>query len=270
MKRSVLLPGILAAAATAAWAGLQAPRVATIRESDGMLRPVWGLAANLVTGDALPIGKVQAAAFSDSAGIVLSAGAIRLLTLDGVELGAYPTAETKPILSISGAASTAVAWLASEGKLIRWNGAAFIPTTIDAAQLPGPVIDVYLRNDKQTELLLGSGSKSLTRAAGDFGRGPMLNESSVPEASGNAIQVGPFLLFLDVNGLEVESPTGATKTLPIRETGLTYERAGKMCIHLMSVRGGRQWLLHLDGAEPGLSEIPQVLQSANASMEGAK
>lgn len=269
MKPSVILPGLMAAAAMVACAGPRTPRAATIREPDGTLRPVWGLPANLVTGDALPVGRVQAAAFSGSAGIVLSHGAVRVLTLDGVELGAYITAEVKPVLSILGDPNTAVAWLPSEGKLIRWNGSGFVATAIEPAALPGPVIDVYLKSGKQIQFLLGSTSNSLTRAAGGLKEGPVVNESSIPNAGSNAIQMGLSLLFQDARGLEIESPNGAMKTLPMRESDLVYERAGMNCIHVMSMHG-RQWLLHIDSAEPALSEIPQVFQSASVSIGDAK
>jgi hypothetical protein len=264
MKRSNLLAGFLVVASTAMWAGPRTPRVATIRESDGTLRPIWGLASNLVTGDALPIGKTEAAAFSDEAGIVLSRGAVRLVTLDGAELGAYATAEPTPVLSISGSANTAIAWLPSEGKLIRWDGTCFVSLRIDAAELPGTPVDIYLRDDRRVVFLLADGHGSLTRASAGLTEGPVNSEGSgVPPSCNNAIQIASLLMFQDAGSLRIESQKGVMKSLPFRETELRYERAGAMCIHL-AASNGRQWLLQLSGVEPVLSEIPAVYAAGEA------
>lgn len=270
MKRSIFLAGLLAMASTVMWAGPRKPRVATVREPDGTLRPVWGLAANLVTGDALPTGKVDAAAFSDAAGIVLSAGAVRLVTPEGVEIGAYSTSEQKPVLGIAGPANTAVAWLPSESKLIRWDGSSFVSSTIDAAELPGTPIDIYRGNDRQIEFLLANGRGSLTRASVSVTGAEVASDGSVPHGVDNAIQIGSSLVFQDADGLQIESQTGAIKSLSVRETKLSFERAGALCIHLTAAGNSRQWLLQLDGVEAVLSEIPAVPSSANVPAGDAK
>jgi hypothetical protein len=270
MKRSYFRPGILALASVAVWAGPHTPRMATIREQDGTLRPVWGIAANLITGDPLPIGIVQAAAFSNSAGIVLSEGAVRLLTPDGAEIGAYPTSETKPVLAISGLATTAIAWLPADGKLVRWDGSRFVAIRPDVAAIGGTVTDIYLRNDTHAELLVRTDDNSVTRATISLSERRVVHvEGGIPALKGNAIQLDSSLLFEDASGLEIESPSGSMKTLPMHEADLTYERAGASCIHL-SASDGRQWLLYMNGSEPALSEIAPVIQSTGSASGGAK
>jgi hypothetical protein len=230
---------------------------------------VWGLAANLITGDALPVEKVEAAAFSDEAGIVLSAGAVRMVTLEGVELGAYSTAESKPLLSISGSANTAIAWLPSEGKLVRWDRSSFVSSRIDSAVLPGTAVDIYLRDGRRVEFLLADGSGSLTRASVSLSGGSVSSDGSVPRGCHLAIRIGSFLVFQDADALQIESQKGVMKSLPLRETELHYERASAMCIHL-TASDGRQWLLQLDGIEPLLSEIPAAHSSAGVPAGEAK
>lgn len=270
MKRLHFLPGIFAVASITMWAAARTPRMATIREQDGTLRPVWGIAANLITGDSLPVGIVQTAAFSDSAGIVLSGGAVRLLTLDGAELGTYPTSEANPVLGISGPANTAVAWLPADSKLVRWDGSRFLAIKLDAAAIGGAVADIYLRDDTHAELLVRTAGMSMTRAHVLLGQGRVLDGAPAPVINGNTIQLGSALLFKDASGLEIESPNGSMKTLPMREADLTYERAGANCVHLLSASDGRQWLLYVGGPEPVLSEIAPVLQLTRNASGGAK
>src|SRR5277367_6692068 len=77
---------------------LAGPSVGVVHCPDGSLRVVYGLPANLIYGAMLGRG-VNAAAFSNSSGLVSRAGEIDYLSGDGAQISSYPTDEPSPLLS---------------------------------------------------------------------------------------------------------------------------------------------------------------------------
>lgn len=134
MNWKSLATGLLLSAAVALGAQqrttvpVAGPLIGVVHCSDGSLRDIYGLPANLLYG--APLGRgVDAAAFSSAAGLVLRSGQIEYLGTDGTVLSAYATDEPNPLLAVSpvGAVKTsgfavAMAWLPSSNLLLTWSG----------------------------------------------------------------------------------------------------------------------------------------------------
>ena len=149
-----LLPLGLILATSVMWAGSFAPRIGVVREPDGSVRPLLGLPANLIVGEPLSIDPALAAAFSDQAGLLLFSGRLELISLDGTVISSYPTGDTTAILDIADGPDTALAWLPSAGKLVRWDGRRFMDSAFDASRLGGSIRAVRLLDSAHAELLV--------------------------------------------------------------------------------------------------------------------
>ena len=262
-----LLPLGLILAASVMWAGSFAPRIGVVREPDGSVRPLLGLPANLIVGEPLSIDPALAAAFSDQAGLLLLNGRLELISLDGSMISSYPTGDITAILDIAGGPDTALAWLPSTGKFVRWDGRRFIDSPFDASRLGGSIRAVRLLDSAHAELLVAH-ADTLERIYISIADGSLVRSEPLPEAGESAFQTDSFLLFHDAFGLALRGPDGVMRTLPIPETDLLFEKSGKHWLHIISPSGARQWMLHLDPHNPVLSELPGA--PVAAATEAAK
>jgi hypothetical protein len=263
---------VLAVQAYSAQAGpvpLGAPLAGIVREPDRTLRPVYGVAGNLITGQPLPLVDVVAASFSDKAGIVLSSGAIKLINLDGTEQASYSTAESNPVLGISQGPETAIAWLPSEEKLIHWTSAGFVAAQIDASRFAGPVVQVEMIVPAAVDLWLSIQSDSIQHIRVSLSSGAVTPLETVTGVNLPILVAGSSLIFYDTEGLEIQSSQRQSRALPLNlsqteRAGLTFESASATWIHISSSSSARQWMLHLGASGPSLCALPAV-SSAQSS-----
>lgn len=249
---------------TAVWAGSLAPRIGAVREPDGSVRVLFGLSSNFIVGEPLPAGPALACAFSDRAGLLLAKGRLQLISPDGSVEGSYATDETNPILDITDGPDTAVAWLPTAGRFVRWNGRAFVDSVFDASRLAGSIRAIRLLDSDDAELLVTSG-ETLARVRISMPDGVPVHTEILPEAGEPAFQTDSFLLFHDASGLELHGPDGLQRRLPVPQTDLVFEKAGKDWVHITSPSAGRQWMLHIDERNPALSELPGLPSSMEAA-----
>ena len=269
MIHKVFPLGLMLGAAAVVWAGSLAPRIGAVREPDGSVRPLFGLSSNFVVGEPLPLGPVLAAAFSDKAGLMLRNGRIDLVSPDGSLVASYATGEAKPIFDVADGPETAIAWLPSAGRFVRWNGRKFIDSAFDATRLAGSIRAIDLLDSGHVELLVSNG-ETLERVCVAIAEGVPVRSEILPETGEPAFQTDSFVLFHDASGLELRWPDGAMRTLPIPQTDLVFEKSGKDWLHISSPSAGRQWMLHLDARNPILSELPGAPAVKPAPTEAAK
>jgi hypothetical protein len=268
MTKQILSVGLLAFAvqvcsAQTGSAPMGTPVAGIVREPDHTLHPVYGVAGNLITGQALPLHDVQAASFSDEAGIVLSSGAVKLVNLDGSERASYSTAESQPVLGISQGPETAVAWLPSEQTLIRWTSAGFAPLLLDASGLPGPIVEVRTIAPGTVDLWLQTQTNSIQHVRVSIANGAITTLQTTAGIIAPVVATKGSLIFYDADGLELQSAQSQSHTLPLNLSkaeisGLTFESASANWIHIASGSSGRQWMLRLGASGPSLCALPAV------------
>lgn len=270
MTKQILCVGVLALAVQARSAQtssgpLGTPVVGIVREPDHTLRPVYGVAGNLITGQPLALRDVRAVSFSDEAGIVLSSGAVRLVNLDGTERSSYPTAESQPVLSISQGPETAVAWLPSEQKLIRWASAGFVSLPVDASQLAGPIVALQMSAAASVDLWLRAQTDTIQHVRVSLPGGAIAPLETIAVDSPIFV-TGTALISYGADGLQIQSSPAQTHALPLNLSavelaGLTFERASSHWMHITSVLAGRQWMLRLGAPSPSLCVLPAAISS---------
>ncbi len=269
MTKQILCAGVLALAVQACSAQTSAaplgmPVAGIVREPDHTLRPVYGVAGNLIAGQPLALRDVEAASFSDQAGIVLSSGVVRLIDLDGTERASYPTAESQPVLSISQGPETAVAWLPSEQKLIRWTSAGFVSLPVEASQLAGPIVALQMSGPAAVDFWLRVQADGIQHVRVSLVTGAMVALETTTSISSAFSVAGGSLIFYDSAGLEIESSPAQTHALPLNLSaaelaGLTFERASSHWIHIASVSAARQWMLRIGAPGPSLCALPAAV-----------
>lgn len=258
MLKHIVCAAGMALATVAAPLPLRAPQVGVIRDAAHNLRPVYGFSGNLIPGDPLPIRDVLAASFSNDAGIVLTPGAIKVVTAAGAERGSYPTGEVQPVLGIAGAAETAAAWLPSEGKIIRWDGSAFREMPVSAADVPGPVVGIEMTDRDSIDLFIATQRDAVETFRLSLKTGAANRMSAYTGASGPVISAGQSVVFPSAEGLQVVSGVRPVESIALRDSQLTIEKAAPDWVHVTSQVTRRDWMLHIDRAHPMLSELPAV------------
>jgi hypothetical protein len=256
MRRYLLCAGLAACAAIAVSAPPTTPKAGIVREPDGTLRPVYGFSANLINGRPLPLRDVLAASFSDDAGLVLTSGALKLVGVDGSEWGSYSTTESHAVLGIADRPETAIAWLPGEQKFVWWTSSAFSALPFDSAQLPGPIVALEASVPGSVDVWTSSQAVAVQHLRVSLATGRISPLESTAGVGSKVLVADSILIFHDTEGLEVRSSAVRTRTLPLPLSDLTFEKASTHWIHISSISTGRQWMLHLAGADATLSEIP--------------
>ena len=257
---SVVCVSGLAPAASASSAP-QAPQAGTVRNADGTLRPLLGVASNLISGPPLALTGVVSAAFSNEAGLVQTATGVRLLNGHSREIGAFDSAEKGMVLSVTGNAESALIWSPASRKLLRWNGSAFADLALDESRLPGQVVDVEARG-AQVDFLVSDGAGNLQHLQWTAGAPGWTLVKAYAGVHGPALLAGDVLLYGTADGLEVEADN-SQKTFSLANEPLSLERASGDAVHVSAPSAHRDWILHLAGGRASISEIPAAPPSAD-------
>jgi hypothetical protein len=258
MLKHIVCAAGMALATIAAPLPLRAPQIGVIRDTAHNLRPVYGFSGNLITGDPLPVKDVLAASFSNEAGIVLTPGALKVVSVAGAERGSYPTQEVQPVLGIASSADTAAAWLPSEGKLIRWNGSTFTELPVSASDVPGPVVGIEMTDRDSIDLFISTQTDAIETFRLSLKTGATSRVAAYAGASGQAVPAGQAVVFPAAAGLQVASGVRPVESIALPDSHLTLEKAAPNWIHVTSPVDHRDWMLHVDHAHPTLSELPPV------------
>jgi hypothetical protein len=269
MLKQIICAASVALATIAAPLPLRAPQIGIIRDAAHNLRPVYGFSGNLITGDPLPIKDVLAASFSDDAGIVFTPGAVKLVTVNGEERGSYPTEEVQPVLSITGRADTAVAWLPLERKLVRWNGNAFAELPVSASDVPGPVVGLEMKDADSIDLFIENQANVVENLRVALGGG-VSRIKTYTGAGGQAVVAGQAVVFPSADGLQIASGTRPVESIALPDSHVTLEKASPNWVHVISPAIHGDWMLHIDRSHPTISELPAVQPLRMASEAGAQ
>jgi hypothetical protein len=254
-----------------AGAEIRAPRVGMVRQLDGKIRPVYGVAANLICGQASDPHSATAASFSDQAGLVLAGNRLVLQTLDGTVLGGFETSESHPLLAIESSPETAAVWLPASRKLLTWDGQSFVQARVDVLSLPGKAAAVRRVDRNTIEFLLDTADGNAARALVSTSTGAILQLTTLPGVSEPSFASSSSVVGQDDHQLVLQLNDGSRQRLPISGADLVFEKASSNWLAVTSKAAGRQWLVHIDKAGVDASELPQGLDaSAAARIEASR
>lgn len=234
---------------------ISVPKVGNARYPDGSLHRVQGLPANMIVTD-LPIDSAEAASFSDDGGLLSQHGKIRLLSAGFSILGEYPVTE-KPLLSMDGDPSSALAWLPNSHTLLHWNGSNFDAFGLAASDVGGRVTDIQ-SGTKQARLIVQQADDSVSAVTISLRNGNLVSSECLPGVRGYAFGQGFFMVYGSENELVVDNLRGYRRSVAIPAPDFVIERMSNNWLHLYSPSLQQNWALHLTQAELQLSLLPSV------------
>lgn len=259
MKRRIvywLLPLCVAGGLNAQ---VNAPQIGVARFPDHTLHRVFGIAANFIVGDPV-LGSADAASFSNAGGLIAKNGQIQLLGTDLSVIAEYSSGESAPLLNIDGDLTTAIAWLPNLHALLRWDGHAFAVTQTADVSLLSHVTSVRVQNSSAASLLILEPGGTVSEAEISLDSGNLITLHLLPGVSGTAFEQHSFIVFHDQAGLEIASPTGIVRTIPLPANDITIERMSPDWLHLISADSHQNWILHLTSTVLQLFELPAAAQ----------
>jgi hypothetical protein len=205
----------------------------------------------------LPLGAADCASFSDSGGVVSQNGTLRLLGPDFAVLAEYPIPE-KPLVSMDGDLTSALAWLPNAHILIHWNGTSFDPLGVADSDLEGTVTDVQSAGATRARLIVVHADKSVSGVTISLRSGNLVSSEPLPGVTGYAFGQAYFVVFSSQNELVVDNLRGYRRSIPLAANDMVAERMSNTWLHLYSPSLKQNWALHVTPAEVKLSMLPNV------------
>jgi hypothetical protein len=247
-------------------AQINSPKIGTARYPDGSFHNVQGLPANMIVAD-LPLDSAQAASFSDDGGLIAQNGFIRLLSPAFTLIAEYAVAE-KPLLSLDGDLTSALAWLPLAHTLVHWNGSKFEPFKIDESDLDGTVTGLQSAGVKQARLIVQHADNMVSGVTVSLRTGNLVTSEPLPGVRGYAFGQGFFVIYALDKELIVDNLNGYRRSIAFPAPDLFIERMSKYWLHLYSPSLQQSWALHLTQAELQLSLLPGL--ALNSAARGSK
>lgn len=238
-------------------AQISAPELGVVRYGDNAVRPVYGVEANLIVGKQV-LPSADAASFSDFGGLVAVKGHIQLISRRGFVIGQYYANERKPLLDVSGALTTAIAYLPGREALLHWSGKSFVLTQLEAGGFSGTATSVQMHGAHAARLLATTPRGNVSEITISLENGQLTSVKFLPGIRGPAFLQQNFVLFHDKQGLEVEAADGNRRTLAFSSRDFSVERMSSDWLHLTSPSTKQSWVVHLNNSALHVSEMPSI------------
>jgi hypothetical protein len=231
-------------------AQLTPPRIGFISDREGALRPVIGVSANFLLGDAVA-QSVLSAGYSGTFGFVKTETSLTVLS-DSVN-AYFPTSPGPALFSFFG--TTGFVYFAATGAVAHWDGANLTYLKLDP--FPGDVL--ALGQPDATHLLLAVRlDKSVYALQFDTTTGSL--QSSVPLGAfaGNVALVnGADYLYANRTGLVLHRSTGSDIPLDKSLTsGVSFAQLGADWWSIKD-SGGRQFAVHTQTGHESFYQLPE-------------
>jgi hypothetical protein len=241
-------------------AQLRIPQVGLARFSDGSVRAIQGVPANLIVASRA-IATTDAVSFSDSGGLISSKGVIRMLQTDGTVVGEYESGEALPLLNIDSSLQSATAWLPSKHLLLRWNGSAFAVAPVDDSSLGGRVTFVRMASEETVQFFVVLADSSVARILISLASARVISSDAMPGIIGGVFVQHFWILSQHNRGLIAESANGKRETIELSQTplpasDLTIERMSNDWLHISSRSTGANWAIRSSSMKLDVSLLP--------------
>jgi hypothetical protein len=231
MRRSfvILFVSVLLASAQS---GFTPPRVGFIKDNGGGLRPVFGVAANFVLGEAIDTGVVTVA-FSSRYGLAKKEKTLSVFDREGRLLCQRPAPRGPAVFAISASGSEALALFQQTSQVIRlWNCRAS-PVLVDPQDLAREVLSfAVFGRDRLAFVLRREGLFWLLEASLSTGRS--LQQTALPGVSAPVLlRSDGTLLFADGEELVVRKVDGAERRISVGSSAASLDEMGDGWVHVL-------------------------------------
>jgi len=238
-------------------AQVQKPRVGVVRFSNGETQLVFGLGGNYVL-ERSPLDGIERAGFSDQAGLIASRSTLTLLDVNLLPISKTELREANPLLNVTGSASSAIAWLPSSHQVLHWNGSMFTAVGSPDLSSQNSVTWIEKSGPDTASLLVLNAQNEPAEVRVSLQNGQILEWKPLTGVQGPCFRQGTFIVSFENRQIIVSSDaTGILERIPLPADALVVEHAASDCLHLHSLSGNRDWMLHADGNQFELYELPR-------------
>jgi len=250
MRIAALLSCLLIAGLLAAQ--IAAPHPGLVRFPGLPLETVLGVPGNLLLAKS-PFPAADAVAFSDNFGLLAAQGRIRLVKRDGAVLAELPYQGAPPVLNIENTPDTAIAWLPAENAIAFWREDRL--ARLETSDVTAPVTSISRISPQTARLLTANPDGTVSALDISLAGGATTNATVLPGVHAPAYSFGNRIIYIDQDGVAIETGDGARQTLPVSGTTFLAERMSTAWAHLYFPAQKQHYALHL-AAEPALSLLP--------------
>ncbi len=258
MKLSFATVLVCALLTTCLRAQLGAPSPGFVRYAGLPIRCLYGVAGNFVPGPAA-FGNGDAAAFSDTAALIVANNTIRLLTPNGTEIAQSAYTGATPLPGSGPGLTGALAWLPDTHVLLWFDGRKFHAIPFDDGALEARIESVSLLSSKVARLLTMHSGGEVSAITVSLPGGEVISSDLLPGILGPAYQFGSSVIWRDSEGLQIEKPDGSRHAFALPPGSFTAEQMSSSWVHIYLPSEGSHWALHLNDTAPSLSRVPALL-----------
>jgi len=255
MKRAAVIFTLLS---RSIWSqpAISTPQIGFVQDSANALRRLSGVPGGFWLGDAIRAG-VTSSAFSGTLGMAKTKGALYVFDAGGRILFKAQAKPGAALIALADSGDSALAYLASDGVLLRWTGGKLMNVPLDAPAIGGEVISIaqpsgtlasmLVERDSRVWLLtlsLESGSIDSQRLLpGVAAQVLLLNNGDLVSANGKGITLAR------ANGVDIHFDAALSTSVAIRRSGAGWVQ--------VSDSSGRQFALSLQAGHERLYQLPE-------------
>jgi len=254
MRRTLVIL-LLFTAPLSAQSGLAPPRVGYVRDGGDLLRPVLGIRANFILGDAV-IENVRSAAFSGRSGLVRTGGEILVLDEQARIVIRQPVAGGDALFAFSADGSPGMVYLRETAELYRCQPEGLEPVPWDPSEIEGRVLSVGVFRAGLFSLVTDRGD-GLWLLVASMATGRVRFQALLPGVSAPVLlRPDGGLLYAERGDLVIREPGATERRLPLPVAAAALEQMGEGWIHVRTSDDGPGLALRLNADGEQLYRLP--------------
>jgi hypothetical protein len=240
------------------------PQLGFVQDSARSLRPVYGVAGNFILGPSVILGKsvvghVISEAFSGSVGLLKTDSSLYAFDSEGRLLASVAVSSGPALFAFSPAASTALAYIASNNSLVEWRGEGFASISLNDDIATEAVLAIAFPNASQVSLLLQRNDTvwQVNLALGTLGS---VSETALLgiHAPLLALPSGD-LFYRDTGGMVIRRPDGSEvhvpATLPV---SLSLQQMSREWVQLTDLNSNARFAIRTTQGREGFYQLPEI------------
>ena len=228
---------LLWAAALAAQPGLTTARIGYIRDAAGRLRPLFGLSANFILGEAEHSGVISAAC-SGRFVLVKAEDSLVLLGEGGGLVERWPAPAGPAVFAFTGDGAPALAFFPQSLELVRVSPEGLEAATLGPGALDVGLLAIALQNEDRILAVVADRDVLWLRTV-SLATGLVEAETELAGATGPALlRPDGTLIFSSSASLVVRPPGGPERQVALPEGAVALEQLGEDWVQVRLAGGG--------------------------------
>jgi hypothetical protein len=250
----------LLTAAAVAWGqnSLAPPQVGFMQDTAGVLRSVYGIAGNFLTGDPVAAGVISAA-FSGSFGMAKTGSAVLAIDRQGQIIASVEVVEGPALFAFSRAGAPALAYVPAAKALFDWNEGTFRSVPFDDSLLGAGVVLSIAAPDSEHVAMIVQRDAGLREIRILLATGEIDSQQAVLGVAAPVLMLASGeLVYGDVSGIVVRKADGSERHIVAQlPESFALAQMGEDWIQLADLGGGRQLAIRIAKDREQAYQLPE-------------